>query len=108
MSGNSNTHYGKTTLCRAVVETRPRVEYSHKREYVGQNGRFLLFTESSAILSVSVPDKNNTNLAKHRNFRAFCKFSNGVRIVLPFSPLQQIIKNIGVFVAGKSNGVFLD
>ena len=64
MSGNSNAHYGKDTLCRAVVETSPRVEYSHKREYVGQNGRFLLFTESSAILSVSVPDKNNTNLAK--------------------------------------------
>ena len=56
MSGNSNAHYGKDTLCRAVVETRPRVEYSHKREYVGQNGRFLLFTESSAILSVSMSD----------------------------------------------------
>ena len=41
-------------------------------------------------------------------YALFCKFSGGVHTVLPSSPLQQIIKNIGVFVAGKSNGVFLD
>ena len=41
-------------------------------------------------------------------YALFCKFSDGVHTVLPSSPLQQIIKNIGVFVACKSNVVFLD
>ena len=85
MSGNSNAHYGKDTLCRAVVETRPRVEYSHKRENVGQNGRFLLFTESSAILSVSVPDKNNTNLAKTPLFMRF--FANSRTVYIQYTVL---------------------
>ena len=52
-----------------------------------------------------MPDKNNTNLAKTLLFmHFFCKFSDDVRTVLPSSSLQQIIKNIGVFVAGKSDG----
>ena len=40
-------------------------------------------------------------------FVLFVKFSLEVRKVRLRSPLPKIIKNIGVLVAGKSNGVFL-
>ena len=46
-----------------------------------------------------MPDKNNANLAKTPQFLRFFANSRGdVHTVLPSSPLQQIIKNIGVFV----------
>ena len=46
-------------------------------------------------------------LQKRRNFRAFLQILSrriGIRLR---SPLQQIIENIGVVVAGKSDGAFL-
>ena len=53
-----------------------------------------------------MPDKNNTSLAKTPLFTRFLQILERCTI-LPFSLSQQIIENIGVFVAGKSDGAFL-
>ena len=56
-----------------------------------------------------MPDKNNTNLAKTLLFPRFLANSRlkyGKYVC--YFPLPKIIKNIGVLVAGKSDGVFSD
>ena len=67
-----------------------------------------LLLEFTTTVRNLMPNKNNTNLAKTPLFTRFYAKSRTVYgTVLPFSPLQQIIENISVFVAGKSDGVFL-
>ena len=56
-----------------------------------------------------MPDKINTNLAKTPLFPRFLANSRlkyGKYVC--YFPLPKIIKNIGVLVAGKSGGGFLD
>ena len=55
-----------------------------------------------------MPDKNNTNLAKTPLFPCFLANSRLKYVQYVCTRLyQKIIENIGILVAGKSNGVFL-
>ena len=57
----------------------------------------------------TMPDKNNTNLAKTLLFPCFLANSRLKYVIVRLHlPLPKIIENIGVLVADKSNGVFLD
>ena len=65
----------------------------------------LLFSIKSYILCQT---RIIRTLPKRCYFRVFGKFAFEVRIVRLHLPLPKIIENIGVLVADKSNGVFLD
>ena len=56
-----------------------------------------------------MPDKNKYEPCQNAAISVFFgKFAFEVRIVRLHLPLPKIIENIGVLVADKSNGVFLD